>query len=455
MRLVIGLGVVAGCNGERATDDGDVDTDDTTIDDGCSTDGECGSGQICEATECVEGDRDNSFDLATRIYQEIPLDGEIAPKGDRDYYAYVSNGDEWLRVETSPDEVDGSLDTVVSIYDASGALHAWMDDYPTGNIGTYDTVLYAYIPTAGTWYVVVQDRGTFLNDPDIDERTGEYTLNVRRMGTVTDESDSIDDPSASVELANETTVYAVGVVLEEPGDSDWISLDVPWALGPIEIYGHTEIPGSKSTSLVKVHDPSTGAVILAKEDVGPDGRVYYFATQEQEYLVEATDAEGEGTANHWYVLYFRVRLPDYYGIEYDLEPNDSAEAAQTVPTETATTSSGTPYEYTNLSGFIDAEGDEDWFALDANADDYVTVLCSSDAFGSFLDFAIDVYDTDGTLLDTIESGTDSAPDVYNLGPVAGAGDVLVRVWSEDPEADVGPGAYYYCSAYLTEFLVSE
>lgn len=454
MRLVIGLAWVAGCKGERPTDDV-VDTDDTPVDEGCSTDGECGSGEICEQSECIDGDRDNGFDLATRVYQEIPLDGAVNPLGDRDYYAYESNGEEWLRLETTPDEVEDGLDTVIAVYDASGALHAWMDDYPTGNIGTYDTVLYVWLPRAGTWYFVVQDRGTFFNDPDIAEHAGEYSLNVRRMSTVTDESDAIDDPSASVVLANETTVYAVGVVLEDAPDADWISLDVPWDLGPIEIYGHTDIPGSDATSLVKVHDPATGAVILAKEDVGPDGRVYYFATQEQEYLVEATDAEGEGSVDHWYVLYFRVRTPTYYAIEYDAEPNDTELDAQSLPTDTAETSSGTPYEYVNLSGFVDVEGDEDWFAVEARDDEYVTVLCSSDAFGSFLDFAIDVYDTDGTLLDTISDGSDDAPDVYNLGTVSGAGDVLLRVWSEDPEADVGPGAYYYCSVYLTEFQVTQ
>jgi hypothetical protein len=45
----------------------------------------------------VVGDRDNSFETATRIYQEQPAEGYIHT-GDVDWYLYESTGAEWLRI---------------------------------------------------------------------------------------------------------------------------------------------------------------------------------------------------------------------------------------------------------------------------------------------------------------------------------------------------------------------
>ena len=64
--------------------------------------------------------------------------------------------------------------------------------------------------------------------------------------------------------------------------------------------------------------------------------------------------------------------------------------------------------------------------------------------------APDLAGPDGTIDQTITEGDDSTPDAYNLMPVT-AGTHKVRIYSED--AFYGPGAYYRCTFWITDFDV--
>jgi hypothetical protein len=439
------------CRGEQSTEPSDTDTE--PVDEGCAEDDECGLGQICEQPECLDGDRDNGFDVATAIFQETPVESEIVPEGDVDYFAYASAGDEWIRIETSPDEAESGLETVVAVHTAGGAVYAYMDDYPTGDVTNYDSVLYAYLPTAGTWYITVQDASSFFEDADLPTLTGSYSIQVRPFTRFTAESDAADDPSATVTLENDTTIYAAGVHLEVDGDSDFLSITVPWERGPIEIWGHEETPGSDAVAEVKIWDES-GTLLADKLDLGPAGTAYYFDTLASTYTIEAADGEGQGGDDHWYVLYFRTREAEYYGLAWDDEPNETTELAQELETTELENDNGDPYERATVTGFMDVDGDEDWFSVEAFEDAYVSVWCSTDQFGSQLDAAIDVYGPDGELLDSGLDGNDLAPDLTNLGRVA-EGDVTFRLYTEKGDVTAGPSAYYYCSFYQTPFEVVE
>jgi len=446
--LLLPLLVALGCKGHSG---GDSEVDSPTPD-GCGgDDAACDDGQICEDDGCVIGDRDNSFDDATRIYQEQPIDAAIEPEGDIDYYVYTSVGDEWIRVDTLPDEVDGGKDTVVSVYNATnGAVQAYIDDYATGAVGTYDSVLYAYLPSAGDWYISVQDRGTFYDDPEIPEETGLYTVEVKPFTGITDETDSMGDPSSSVELTDGSTIYAVGVNLADAGDTDWIDVSIPWDHGPIEIAGMSDIPGSDAHALVDVYDDA-GTLLCSKDDLGPAGSAYYFDTTAGTYHVGATDSDGEGGPDHWYVLYFRTREHDYYQLEYETEPDDTEELPFILTSHTETTNGGTDYQAADLHGTFGADGDEDWYQVEGRTDDYVTVYCSASTYGSFADPSIEVFGPDGSLIGSAADGNDSAPDLKNLGPLTQGGSLDLHVTAEN--AEIGPAAYYTCTVYLTPFEV--
>ena len=129
-----------GCNREQRTDD----TQETAAPT-CTDDEGCQRWEICEDRDCVTGDRDNSFEEATTIFQVDDLDGDpsgsgfIAPAGDEDYYAYSSLGGEWIEIRTRQAvEQDDGVDTVVSVYTLGGQLHATMDEYATGSIKNWE-----------------------------------------------------------------------------------------------------------------------------------------------------------------------------------------------------------------------------------------------------------------------------------------------------------------------------
>lgn len=448
--LLTALALVAGCNRDSFTETDDTQPDDTQVVPECETDDQCSTHYICEAEECVRGDRDNTFQDATPILQNQRIDGVIEPAGDLDFYAYDSPGGEWLRVETtSPDEED-SLDTVLSVYASTGALHLVMDDYATGSVTTYDSLAYVYLPTAGTWYVRVEDRSTWYDE---DPRGGEdfaYTLELKTFTALTREADASTDPSVTVDVTSGTSIWAVGVNLEEPGDSDWIEVTLPWGDAPLELYGVASAPGSELDVLARVYDPA-GDLVLEKEGLGPEGEASYFNAEGVSYLVEITDARGGGGDDHWASVYLRTRENGTtYGME--LEPNDTAETAGVLAGTISEADAGL-YTWYSFQGALGAEGDVDWYTFDLESTDYLSVLCSADSYGALGDLAVEVFAPDGASLgEYSDSDSDTTPDVYNLEPAqTGAATLVVR--SED--GTYGPGAYYRCLVLATPFRVAE
>jgi len=447
VRLLVACLLLAGCSREQSTD---TAPDDSGHEPECVEDEECGEGRICEGG-CVDGDRDNSFDTATAILQNQPATGEINPPGDADYFVYTSLSDEWLRIQTVTGREDGLLDSVVSVYAQSGALHLAMDDYATGQVLTYDSLAFVYLPRAGDWYLKVEDRSTWYGDEvaaggaDYD-----YELELKTFGSTTRETDDALNPSATVDITSGSSIWAVGVNLEEAGDSDWIAVTMPWSDTNLEVHGMSAIAGSDAEARVQAYQPD-GTLVMSKDDVGPAGEAIYFNAQEGSYLVEATDTLGGGGADTWYVLFFRTRAEgSSYGME--VEPNDDGDTPQVLEEQLDTTDSGTEYRWYSVQGALSDDGDEDWFQVSAEADEYLSCRCSGESFGALGDPAIDVIDDSDEVLQTVLDGEDNAPDLSNLA-LPSPGITRLRIWSED--AQYGPGSYYRCKIYLTPFEIAE
>ena len=244
--------VLLSCKREKPSDsdtDVDTDTDSDTFGGECEDDDGCGWDQICEEAACLDGDRDDAFEDARSILLNQAESGRILV-GDVDHFAYESPGDEWLRVSTVTQEVDGGLDTVVSVFAANGALHASMDAFATGNVSTFDTLFHVYLPDSGVWYFRVEDKSTYEGTDPVGGLTEEfhYELELQEFEGVTSEDDSFGSPRLAVTMANGGTVYAVGVNLEEEGDADWIQAALPWTDAPIEVWGLPDLGGSDARS---------------------------------------------------------------------------------------------------------------------------------------------------------------------------------------------------------------
>ncbi len=453
MRSLVPFVLLFACNGERR-----VDTVDTDLEQLCAGDEECADYEICDDQACVTGDW--SVDVASAIpilKTADPTDapsarGFIQQPGDIDYYAYEATAAQWLRVQTVSGDPD-NMDTVVAVLDASGGVHAWVDDFATGSILNFDSVLHVYLPRAGTWYITVQDRSTWFDTEDVvGDRFLSYDLSLLDFTATTTEADSYEAPSSTVEMTSGTSIWTVGVNLEEAGDRDWITVEMPHGDAPVEIWGLEGIVGSEARSKVRLMDPEAN-IVLDKDEVGPDGVGIYYAGEDVTYTVEATDAFGGGGEDHWYPLYFRTRSEGTV-YEAEVEPNDEDNAQALEVTELTTSSNGTPYDRGWVQGALDTDSDEDWFTFPVNAGDWFTFRCEGDVHGSTLDAAAEVYASSGILVDTVTSGNTDMPDFVNHGPLGTADTFSVRLYAEGDTPIYAGSSFYRCVFFSTPFEVA-
>ncbi len=438
--------------GERVDDS---NTSDATPE--CTEDVQCSEASICgDDDNCVVGDRDNDIQSATTVFkttdpEDSPsAEGIIQTRGDVDYYAFEALEPQWVRIQTVS-ELPEELDTVVAVLDASGGVHAWVDDFATGSINNYDSVLHAYLPTAGTWYITVQDRGTWF---DLDDEAFAtdlyYQLSILDFSNTTTETDAADNPSADVDITSGGSIYTVGVNLEAPGDVDYITVQLPYGDAPIEVYGMTELPGSDARIRVTLAD-SDGTLLTDKRNLGEEGPAAYFGAQEGTYTLAATDAFDGGGANHWFPLYVRTRAEgDHYTLE--IEPND-ADNVQAPPIDELTTNGGSAYNRVWMQGAFGETGDEDWYEMPAVTGDRLTVRCDGSIFGSTGDMQLELMDGSGAVVATATDGNDAMPDLENFGPIAADDTYTVRLFNEN-DAAFGASSFYRCIWFATTFEIA-
>lgn len=432
---------LAACK-DAASDDSDgpiVEDPECTDDEGCD------DWEICEADECVPGDRNNGIDEAEPILWEQPAYGVIATEGDADYYSFNAEGGEFVRISTTrqPEDLE-TLDTVVSVYTPTGQLHHREDNHAIGRVNTYDTVLYTYLPDAGTWIVVVEDVN---GAGDIDHA---YELVVSETSAHTRETDAFDDPSMDQEIDGANVIWAIGVLLEEPGDADWIELELPYDDCPVYVQGSAYANGTDAIATAELYT-ADGQILMRKEGVGTDGAGAYFEVDGESAILSVTDALGGGGENYWTFVYISV---DERGYEWpaEEEPNDLFDTANGLDTDWETNEWGN-YGAALVWGTIDSATDEDWFYVEVDDGFYLTIRGSSDSLGSFLDASVEVYDASQTLLTSETDGSDNFADIYNFGPLD-AGMYHVRVASELAITG-GPQYYYRVSLSQSDYELAE
>lgn len=427
----------------KGSDDGDNPTDDSepTEDTTCAGDTECLGWQICEAEACVDGDRNNSLAEAEPLLWETAASGLVQTDGDVDYYSFTAEGGEFIRVTTEP-KGDEELNTLVSLFSPAGKLHAREDEHPAGDVNTYDTVLYAYLPTAGTWTLMVEDVAG-ASDSDF-----AYELVLQEYGGSTDETDSFDDPSYDRDPLETGYIYSVGFVLEEEGDVDWMEFDLPYEDCPLTFYGLDFMTGSDADVALEVY-LSDGTRLLRKEGLGPDGDAMYFEVDGRRVVVGVGDARGGGGENSWGFVFVQPGERGY-PYEHEEEPNNRDDDANALEVAWSTTDSG--MLGTSLAwGVMDEQADEDWFSVEVDDGYYLSVVGTADSLGSLMDGAVAVFDADGDLVGEATTGSDDFPDTYNLGPLDGG---VYHVQVFDELGDWGQDHYYRVTVYQHDYEVA-
>lgn len=428
------------CNGQNFPDSGFVPPSDTgpVVTETCEDDADCEDHEICEEEACTDGDRNNTIDEAEEILWDQPADGILQSTDDQDFFTFTAEGGEYIRVHT--ETFDEDMNTLVSLYSPTGKLHAQEDDHALGGVSTYDTVMYAYLPSAGDWTLLVEE----LNG---DGYSGySYDVELSEFGGYTEDPDTISD---GYELGVEAGYYyAVGWLLEEPGDVDYIQLSLPYDECPTVLTGSSYAIDSDATPIYELIS-AEGELLLRKESPGGDnGSGFYFEVDGGDAVITVTDNVGGGGETHWGFVYVRVYDRGYF-YTYEEEPNDYDGTATVLDVEWETTSDGQLGSAFGW-GWIDSPGDEDWWSVAVDPEHYLYINGTADYFGSLIDAEVAVYNSDGELVgEGSDEGVDDLfSDVDTIGPLPG-GQYFIQVTNKNSES--GPATYYRFSAYQTDY----
>ena len=440
------------CNQDKPIEPNNpTDTGTTPPQEGCSQDDDCGQGLICEAQECVAGDRNNALDEAESILWESSISGTINPENDVDYYTFYAEGGEYLRLYTTTDFEED--DTVVVLRDPNGKVITWSDDYPTGSaISSKDSVLFAFLAEEGTHVISVEDYGSYFgNDPSGSSLYG-YSLYIEEWSRTTREEDSMENPLLGIDMENTNMWDSVGISIAEEGDHDYFTINYSAESPILEMHGVQNLDGSDLIPSIRLYNPA-GEQIIERNGIGIDGIVKYPFMEAGSYLVEVFDQGGLGSLDHWTFL-FPISRETSNEPNMEVEPNTDLASASSVPLNITSNSNGNEYGYGYGSGHLSID-DEDWFSVENPYDGGTLVVCMNTAlYGSTLLPAIDVYDAEGILLESIQTDASTDPNAAINEISYDAGMYYIRVYNESVLEEEKASNWYQFITYAASFIPS-
>jgi len=509
MRIIWISAITVACGGKDVAIDGEEDGGPggaVVEDNSCAEDSECMPWQICEESACGDGDRDNSFSEATNFTQtEDGVGGYINVPNDVDYWRYSSTGGEFIRASLDKGEPTAAgleSDLKLTIFSPSGELLTSADDYPNGErVGNYDSVVYAYLAYAGDYTFMIEDvnaefGGTAWGGADYTYKLRMYDWNQATFGSDSSLSEPIQfGAEESIGLTMTPNSWtAVGVIIEEEGDVDYIALDFQdinvvggdgiqaiddetgepygWFNGELTVDGLLDLSGSDATPLVTLHDPED-LVTASLEGVGPDGSLKYPAMREGAWVLAVSDADGGGGPNHWYAVLLNT---EHRGFNYawESESNDAPTSANSIEMTEARNSSDKLFASGTMQGRVDSPGDIDHFTIMApdtisgtteevsEASQWVVVCVTSTDQGSAIIPSVSITDADGSYLSDGEgASTESVTGSPDADPNLTIENMRIRpgetlTITVDPGADTlaAPDEWYRLRAFIASFPVS-
>ena len=187
--------------------------------------------------------------------------------------------------------------------------------------------------------------------------------------------------------------------------------------------------------------------------MGIDGIVKYPFMDSGSYLVEIFDQGGLGSLDHWTFL-FPISRETSNEPNMETEPNSDLSSASSVELNITSNSNGNEYGYGYGSGHLSID-DEDWFSVENPYDGGTLVVCMNTAlYGSTLLPAIDVYDAQGTLLESVQTNANDDPNAAINEIPYNAGQYYIRVYNENPLEEDRASDWYQFITYAASFIPS-
>lgn len=436
------LTLLLGCGGKPDSDSQQV----TDTGGPCSGDDACPANQICEEQACIVGDRDNAAGEATPL--ETDNDGNrsgagyIEPAGDVDWYSFTSEGNQFIRIDSSVDDEDAetdALNTVVTVYDPAGVLLAQEDEHPAGNVGTYDSVVFAWLNDPGTYTFTVEDNA------GRDAPGTTYIVTAKDLGAGGDEPDSIQSAGMSLTFGGADLWYSIPVVLTSAGDaSDSVLLTVPWSDTQLDFITTIGATGSDLVPQITLYN-TDGDVLIDKASPTLESPATLVNSEGLTYVLKVTDAEDGSGATYWGFIFALVR-EEGYGNDREAETNDTLSVANELAMIDEEPDIGSWIAGFG-SGHVDTLEDVDLWKFTVDFDDpYVSVFFGAQDYGGLLDASVDLLSSTGNVVDSLPSNADD--DLWNSGPYT-AGDYYVRVTSSNDNAAEGEAAFYQLAVHAS------
>lgn len=378
------------------------------------------------------------------------------------------------------------IDSVVTLYDSNKTQIAFNDD-PFPRLGSQDSSLFTRLPTAGTYYIKVEDFHHFDATapapamlPD-----GAYKLTVGGFNTMVLKNDAEpNDTSATATAIDPFTKNMAAYQQKLPfgtltgADSvDWFKFHSPADLAPdagtrseifITFYPGT-VDGSGSTSelaSVQLVDATDNSVIAESKPASETGTKLSSTEWDAElagpivadhdYFLKVTRA-GAGGANDFYYMQFFVDLGSN-PLEKEnglVNPNNDVMLSETV----TTMASGTA-EQGFLAGDLDdgvvGVPDVDWFKIPTGGKTKVAAFCGAESSGSGLrGVKVTLTTSNGTPLLGMSSVTEKPDESIAIQgamgeglDTAGAADVFLKVEQTGTADATVTSRFYRCGVAM-------
>ncbi len=336
---------------------------------------------------------------------------------------------------------EDSLDTVVEVFDEAMERIAWEDDHPVGDVGTYDTVCFGFFPTAGTYYLRVTDRGTFEGvERDVDET--DYTVTLLAPTGPPAEPDSLLRLGLAFGMENTNSWYALAVQADEPGDVDYVRLELAHANGAMTFASSHHIESSAYTPAITLFDFEGTPVLSAASLTETDFR-QYISPPSTTYVLGVADSTGvSGPAEGMWL--FIANGEAGVGYSREVEPNDSTDGPMELTLADQNPSAGY-WEADFVEGRIATAGDQDWYSFTLTDDRYVTIELGALSYGSLLEASVEVHGDELVVAGSAVEGVD--PDVRTTTKLP-AGRYTVSVAPTDGVTG-GEGSFYRVAVHAT------
>ncbi len=310
-----------------------------------------------EATEPL--DRDDHADSevgATPIRVGTDVRGTVDFEDDIDYFRFQAQQGQSYQIDVAL----GSLyDSVVELYDYNGTFLDFNDDYGD----THASRLYWQASSSGELYVAVKAFGSGM---------GTYTLTV---SIIDDPANSDDHADSEVGATAIRVGTAVRGTVDFDGDIDFFRFQAQQG----QSYQIDVALGTLNDSRVDLYD-SNGAFLAFNDDYEDTfaSRLYWQASSSGELYV-AVESFGSGTGTYTLI----VSIID--------DPANSDDHADSEVGATAIRVG------TNARGTVDYDNDIDFFRFQAQQGQAYQIDV---ALGSLYDSVVELYDDDGTFLDS-------------------------------------------------------